>query len=103
MNNLRIRDKWLKDYGLSDDTRRFLIDFCTHAAPKDKEMIQKVCKSVKPELAQQLFDSLTLGISYDKLSAKEYIPLPKHDFYGYQRKALSLIDDYLRLFGRIQK
>lgn len=100
---MRTRDKWLKDYGLSDDTRRLLIDFCIHADAKDQRIIERACNSAKPEIAKQLFDSLTLGLSYDKLSARQYIPLPRQDFYGYQRKTLSLIDDQLRLFGRITK
>lgn len=54
-----------------------------------QDLYLKSCRLSKPEIANYLYDSLTIGISWDDYyNVSRQVPIPKTDFYGYRRKAL---------------
>lgn len=94
---MRTRDKLFKHYGFSDQDKEELKLFCRSSNAENKKIVRFACFRSNPEIEEMLYISLTSGKGYDALSAKKYIPIGKKDFYGYQRKALSFVYDYLRL------
>ena len=96
---MRTRDKFMKDYGISEKERETVISFCRNSNEADKQIIKWACHRANPDIEKELYNSLTEGIGYDGLSAKKYIPIGRKDFYGYQRKALYFLDEYLQLIG----
>lgn len=85
---MRIRDAAWKHYGITKRERNIVEKFCTNPCERDKEIILNVAKSVNPIIAKEIYNSLVLGQSYTKQTARKYIPLGEKDFYGYRRKVV---------------
>ena len=88
---MRTREMYYKHYGISDTEIKKLREYCKNAQDKEKPMILKCCIEANPFLADDLYYSITQGLGYDTLSRVKGLVYPKIDFYGYQRKTLSLI------------
>ena len=88
---MRTREMYYKHYGISDTEIKELRTKCIKASDDDKIMILQCCIEANGVLADDLYFSITQGLGYDTLSRAKGIYIPKGDFYGYQRKALSLI------------
>jgi len=63
---------------------------------RDKELLMICIKNVcKMEcLHQSLYDSLTEGLSYEKLSGRYYVPINRNSFYDYQKKCLEMYMEF---------
>lgn len=77
-------------------------EYCQRPDFKDHDLLLESAISSYPEIAGDLYWSIIGGISYDDIVKIKYIPLPKSDFYGYQRKCLYMFKDLLRLHGKWQ-
>ena len=97
---MRTRDKSRKDYGLSAGHWDFLRDYCRSFGGEGKKLLQAACFRSNPELQRELYQSLSEGLGYDRLSAREYIPIGRKDFYGYRRKALWILGLLLEQEGK---
>ena len=97
---MRNRNKSYADYGFDEGEEKRLKKYCTDANFCDHELLLESAISANPTIAIDLFYSLTRGIGYDKLSNAKYIPMPKTDFYGYQRKCLSIFKNFLVFNGK---
>ena len=88
-HNMSVRNVSYDDYGITNEQLKDLlleIRNDEHA----QEIFLSCCIKVKPELASDIYYSLTGNVSYDDLKKIKIVPLPKSDFYGYRRKALAL-------------
>ena len=65
-----------------------------------KDILWDAVLSANNMLAKQLYNSIRYGLSYDKISEKEYIPISKSDFYGYRRLCIANYNDLLRLYRK---
>ena len=97
---MRIREKSYMDYGMGEEERQAVFTFCSNPSELDKKIIMDAIVHVNPQIAQELYISLTQRISYSKLFKKSYIPLPEIDFYGYRRKAMWEIYEMMKLYRR---
>lgn len=51
-------------------------------------------------IANDLFYSITEGLSYDDICKVKYLPYSKTDFYAYQRKCLEQFRAFLLMYGK---
>lgn len=97
----RVRNTYMKDYGISSEENRRLIEFCRNATAEEKNMILEITRDVYPSISYQLYENLTTGIGYDRLSKREPIRIPRNDFQGYRRKCLKMIYDFISKRGKV--
>lgn len=97
---MRTREMKLYDHGVPPEDEPKVRALCRTAAGYDLDLLHHAIASAAPGIEKPVQDSLTTGIGYVELSKKEYIPVTKADFYGYQRKALAEFYHMLRLLGR---
>ena len=86
----------MEDYGISKSENLKLIKFCRNATCEEKEIILQIARRVYPSISIQLYENLTTGIGYDRLSKKTTIHMQRKDFQGYRRKCLKEIYDFLK-------
>lgn len=99
---MRVRETYFKDYGLDRDKIKQIKKWCLDASPDEKQsIILDACKKSNPALMDALYFSITQNIGFDTLCRSKYVPLPKIDFYGYQRKAYMAIHDRLKADGKL--
>lgn len=91
---MRTRDTYFEDYGLPQERVKCLRKMCRYAPKECKTLVLFACKLSNRNIYDLLYQCLTSGDGYNKLSKKQYIPLPRQDFYGYVRKALFLISHF---------
>lgn len=99
---MRTRETYYRDYGVADEDKRKVLDFCLSARNDEQMEILRCAIRVNPGLAQDIFYALTKGVRYDKLSRIQDIPAQDKDFAGYLRKTVWEIYDYMRLVGKIK-
>lgn len=90
---MRTRNKKLSDYGVSKERAKQLLKYCREC--DETFLIRRAAEQENSSISDSLFQSVTKGLSYERLMGKEYIPIEKKDFYGYRRKMLSVLDKLL--------
>lgn len=94
---MRTRTAKYSDYGISEQDKVEILKYCREAQGEGLDLIREVLKRIKSEyVAQLLYRNLTTGISYDKMAKTEQLYVVKEDFYGYRRKAISLLKKALK-------
>lgn len=93
---MRVRNTGYHDYGLALEDVKQLQEHCRRPDFAESLLLKEACQDSNENIADDLYCSITQGISYNKLTCKKYIPLPEADFYGYRRKALFLFWEALR-------
>lgn len=94
---LSTRNKYLKDYGISYEDGRKIVDYCRKAKGYDQQLILQAAQEVYPEIAPYLFLNLTTGLGYDRMGN---IPMQRKDFQGYRRKTMETYNRYMILNGK---
>ena len=88
---MKTRNKSYKDYGFTEGEARRLKIFCrSEEFTKDDEfLLWEASDMSNPTIKKYIYDSIKKKTSYDQMSKRDYIPIGKKDFYGYQRLCLS--------------
>lgn len=94
---MSVRDTFLKDYGISIEDGKKIVDYCKNASGYDQQLILQAAQEVYPEIAPYLFLNLTTGIGYDRMGN---IPMQRKDFQGYRRKTIETYNRYMILNGK---
>lgn len=97
---MRTRDKGFSDYGFQPGEEKQLKDYCKNSNFREHDILLQSAISANPAIAADLYYSLSAGISFERLSSVKQIHLPKNDFYGYQRKCLSIFKNFLVFYGK---
>lgn len=97
---MKTREMGYRDYGFDVGEEKRLKDYCRRSNFSDHKTLMDSAISSNPYMAADLYYSIVGGVSYDDLIKIKYIPLPKSDFYGYQRKCLSIFRNFLLMYGK---
>ena len=97
---MRIRETGYKDYGFDLGEERGLKSYCRSPDFTDHDTLIQAAISANPSIAADLYYSLVRGLSFDRLNDVRYIPIPKVDFYGYQRNCLAIFRNLLIMSGK---
>ncbi len=87
---MRTRKKSYRDYGFSDGEPQDIKNYIRGREFSDQGLLMQCCKEANLGISGFLYQSLVEGIGYNKLNFITYIPIGPDDFYGYQRKVLSI-------------
>ena len=98
---MKIRETTYRDYGFEQGEQKKLLEYCRGPdfGVDDAYLMRQCAIAANGAIADQLYVSITQGISYDRLFLREYIPMPKQDFYGYRRLCLSIFRNFLIFLG----
>lgn len=98
---MRVRETYLKDYGISEEYAKKIRAYCKDARGEKQKMILEAAQEACPDIASEIFFSLTTGAGYDTITKKnkQYIPMKRDDFQAYKRKAMEELDRKLRWNG----
>ena len=94
---MSIRETYFKDYGISADDVKKIVDYCKDATGYDQQLILQAAQEVYPAIASYLFFNLTTGVGYDRMGN---IPMQRKDFQGYRRKTIETYNRYMILNGK---
>lgn len=87
---MKTRKMGYSDYGFAPGEEKKLIKYCRRSDFAESLLLKDACRDSNECIADNLFFSIVYGMSYNKLTCKNYIPLSEVDFYAYRRKALGL-------------
>lgn len=91
---MSVRDTFLKDYGISIEDGKKIVDYCKNASGYDQQLILQAAQEVYPEIAPYLFLNLTTGLGYDRMGITI---MQRKDFQGYRRKTIETYNRYMIL------
>ena len=55
---------------------------------------------VYPNVCDELYCCIVIGMSYDKMNKKNFVPLDRKDFYAYRKKTLAVFREALKACNR---
>lgn len=84
-----------RDYGFDEGEEKELKKYCKSQNFDNHRNLWEAAVDANKSIAIDLFYSILSGLSYEDLIKIKCIPLPKADFYGYQRKCLSTLRNFL--------
>ena len=97
---MRTREMGYDDYGFGFGEEKRLKEFCQSPEFPEGFLLLESAMKVNANIGNDLYYSITSGVSYDKLANIKYILISRPDFYGYQRKTLAIFRAALIECGR---
>ena len=96
---MRTREKSYSDYGITEDEKRYIFDFCRKSNEEEKRIIKEALSQLNPYIAPYIYYSLVDNLSYDDICSKNYIYMQCVDFYAYRRKGMECIKRWMILYN----
>ena len=90
-----IRERYMLDYGINHIEVDKLVKFCKEARGEDLVLLLQAAVLTNEDIAAELFTCLKLGIGYEVIYKKHWIPMQRKDFQGYSRKTLETVERLL--------
>lgn len=97
---MRKREMSYQDYGIDKDEEKRLKKYCRSPDFMEHDTLLQASISSNPAIASDIYYSLVKGVSFERINNIEYIPIPKVDFYGYQRNCLAIFRNLLIMCGK---
>lgn len=72
-----------------------IVKFCKEARGEDLVLLLRAAVLTNEDIAAELFTCLKLGIGYEVIYKKHWIPMQRKDFQGYRRKTLETVERLL--------
>lgn len=94
---MSVRELKFKDYGITREQEKEIRAYYRGNDLKRNTEVFNMAQKIKPELTSELYFTIVKGMSYESLDSWVNIPIPKTDFYGYQRKV------YAELFRNMRE
>lgn len=100
------REATYEDYGFSEDEDKRLGEFCKNLEMRDKILLLQCAAEVYPNIVDELYCCIVIGMSYDKMNKKKFVALDRKDFYAYRKKTLAVfraaLQTYFLIFATFQ-
>lgn len=98
---MRTRRTYYRNYGITTEEAERLKQICRETNdPEEKEILWNAALLANGALASQIYKSLREKKSFEKIDEKEYIPLNREDFYGYQRLCVLYFKNLMIFAGK---
>lgn len=97
---MRTRNMGYDDYGFLPGEEKRLKAFCQEPEFSEGFLLLESAMKANANIGNDLYYTITNGISFDKLTKIKYIMISRPDFYGYQRKTLAILKEALIEVGR---
>lgn len=97
---MRTREKGYTDHGFENEKEaEKVIEYCRSPDFQYGEELLRSAITANKTISYDIFYSIVNDLSYNDISRIKYIPISIVDFYGYRRKCLGNMRDWLRLHG----
>lgn len=96
------REATYEDYGFSEDEDKRLGEFCKNLEMRDKILLLQCAAEVYPNIVDELYCCIVIGMSYDKMNKKKFVALDRKDFYAYRKKTLAVFRAALQACNRYE-
>lgn len=71
----------IKGKDFEDEDKR-LGEFCKNLEMRDKILLLQCAAEVYPNIVDELYCCIVIGMSYDKMNKKKFVALDRKDFYA---------------------
>jgi site-specific DNA-adenine methylase len=99
-DSMLTREATYEDYGFSEDEDKRLGEFCKNLEMRDKILLLQCAAEVYPNIVDELYCCIVIGMSYDKMNKKKFVALDRKDFYAYRKKTLAVFREALKACNR---
>lgn len=99
-DSMLTREATYEDYGFSEDEDKRLGEFCKNLEMRDKILLLQCAAEVYPNIVDELYCCIVIGMSYDKMNKKKFVALDRKDFYAYRKKTLAVFRAALQACNR---
>ena len=89
-----------EDYGFSEEESKKFNEICRKLEMRDKILLLQCAAEVYPNIADELYCCIVIGMSYDKMNKKKFVALNRKDFYAYRKKTLAMFRTALKACNR---
>ena len=69
------REATYEDYGFSEEEDKKFNEFCRKLEMRDKILLLQCAAEVYPNVCDELYCCIVIGMSYDKMNKKNFVPL----------------------------
>lgn len=94
------REATYEDYGFLEEEDKKFNEFCRKLEMRDKILLLQCAAEVYPNVCDELYCCIVIGMSYDKMNKKNFVPLDRKDFYAYRKKTLAVFREALKACNR---
>ena len=85
---------------VKEDEDKRLGEFCKNLEMRDKILLLQCAAEVYPNIVDELYCCIVIGMSYDKMNKKKFVALDRKDFYAYRKKTLAVFRAALQACNR---
>ena len=78
------------DFGISIEQYKSICQRIQNGEIQEHDLLNAAAVEANQSISEYLVKSIEESLSYEKLSAGNYIPINKNDFYAYRRKCISI-------------
>lgn len=96
---MRTRLMSIEDHGLTKEEYESIKEYCMSGKFQDHGLLIQSAMEANSSICAELYTSLVLGASFERIDSLRYIPLSKPDFYAYRRKTVAIFKDYMIQVG----
>lgn len=94
---MRTREKSYADYGITEEEKNYILNFCRNANEEQRKLIKNALAELQPYIAPYVYFSLVDNLSYEDICKKDYLYIGKGDFYGHRRYGMECIKRWMIL------
>ena len=77
------------DFGISIKTYKSICQRIQNGEIQEHDLLNAAAVEANQSISEYLVKSIEESLSYEKMSAGNYIPINKNDFYAYRRECIS--------------
>ena len=78
------------DFGISIEQYKSICQRIQNGEIQEHDLLNAAAVEANQSISEYLVKSIEESLSYEKMSAGNYIPINKNDFYAYRRKCISI-------------
>lgn len=88
------------DFGITIEQYKSICQRIQNGEIQEHDLLNAAAEEANPSIVEYLVKSIEESLSYEKMSAGNYIPINKNDFYAYRRKCISIFHKKLSNGGK---
>lgn len=96
---MRTRLMSIEDHGLTKEEYEGIKEYCMSGNFQDHGLLLQSAMEANSTICAELYISLVLGASFERIDGLRYIPISKSDFYAYRRKTVAIFKAYMVQVG----
>lgn len=96
---MRTRLMTIQDHGLTKEEVENIKEYCKSRSFADHHLLMQSAQEANVQICAEIYASLVLGVSFEKIDSLRYIPISKTDFYAYRKKTIAIFKGHMIKLG----